>query len=78
MLPSLAFGEIADFDVSKPDVAVVVLQQQMAFHTVAETGYVLEFAFGNAGFHLLAATFILENLHAIEPMLDMISLNQNA
>src|SRR5437899_9936057 len=71
-------GKLSDLEVSEPDVAPVILQQEMTFHPVAEAGDILEFAFSDSRLDRRAAALVLEHFGAIEPMLDVISADDNA
>src|SRR5690349_2875761 len=45
---------------------------------VTEPGDALELAVGHGRLHLRTATFILEDLLAVEPMLHVIAVNENS
>src|SRR6266700_1319612 len=58
-------GQAADFQVAKPDLAMVVLQQDVTLAFVAEVGGVFELTLSHRALHRLAAAFIFEHLVSV-------------
>jgi hypothetical protein len=71
--PFCVASEITDFDISEPNVASVILEQDVAFDPVPETRSVLKFALCNDRLERLRTTLVLEHLYPVQPMLDMLT-----
>ena len=72
----MARSEFLDFHVLEPHLVAVILKQDTAI-AVAEVGPVLVLAIGHQGIPLLRATLILEQFHAIEPVLHVTVLDDD-
>ena len=56
----------------------MILQQDVAFEFLSPPGDVLELAFRLRGFERRAAQLVLDHLRAVEPVLDVVALHENA
>ncbi len=75
--PRALLRQLAYLHVLEPHVAIVVLEEDMAFDLVSEPGDVLELALRHRRLDDLAAAFVFEHFHAVEPVLDVVALDQN-
>ena len=70
-------GKLPQFHIAEPDFTPVVLEQEVSLDLVAESCGVLELARCHGCVDRVAATLVFEDLIAVEPMLDMVALDQN-
>ena len=57
---------------------MVVLEEDMALDLIAKTGNVLELALGHSDFEGLAAARVFQDFGAVEPVLDVVALDDDA
>ncbi len=65
------------FDISEPNFAAVILEQDVPLQAGPETWRGFKFARSDGGLNLVAAAVVFEDLNAIKPVLDVIAFNQN-
>ena len=70
--------QVAKFQIPEPDLTAVFLQEKMAFGALAKAADVLELAVGHGGFDFVAAAGVFEDFHAVEPVFDVVALDENA
>src|SRR5439155_26550289 len=70
--------KVSDLEIAEPNFAAMFLQQDVTFDAITETRDAFEFARSYGRFHLLAATGILEDFGAVQPVFDMASFHDNA
>src|SRR5882762_7680300 len=74
----LLYRQFPNLDVPEPTLVVVIGQHNVTFNLAAESGRTPELALGDAGLHSVAAQFVFQHLRPIEPVLDVVALNQHA
>src|ERR1044071_5057458 len=67
-----------DFDVAEGDHVPVVLQPDVALRVFPEARMRRELARRDLGIPVGTAEFILEELHAVEPVLDVVAVHDEA
>ena len=75
---ALRTGQRADLDIAEPDFGAVRLKQDVAFPDLAEARVHLEFALGDPRLQIGAAHVELDDLSAVEIMLDVIAADEHA
>src|SRR6516164_963393 len=65
-------------DIPEPNLAVMILQQNVPFYFIPKSRRILELAFGNRAFLGFAAAGVIQHLGPIQPVLDLVSLNHNS
>ena len=68
----------ADLDIAIVGFVGVVREEDMAAEFGAEPGDILEFALGHRGEDGGAAEFVFEGFDAVQPMLDVLALDEDA
>ena len=68
---------LADFEVAKPNLAAVLLKQDMAFDTVAKSADVLELTLRDRVLDRFAAAPIFQDFDAVEPVFHAASLHDD-
>src|SRR5437762_6142628 len=64
-------------DVPEPAFVAVVREHDVSLDFLTKAGPVLEFALGDGRFDGLAAKFVFEHFFPVEPVLDVVALDQN-
>src|SRR4029453_8328859 len=70
-------GQFLDPDIAIGDLVAVVLQQDVALQLRPPAGLVLELALGFRRHQRRAAQLVFDQLHAVEPVLDVIAVDEN-
>src|SRR5579884_1411156 len=70
--------QLTDLDVLERGRVVMLGQKNWAGDFVSEVMDVLEFAVRDGFFEFRAAEFVLDDFHAVEPVLDVVALEQHA
>ena len=70
--------QLANLDVSKPNFAIVVLQCDVTFGKCSELIEVLELTGRDQFLQTRALTLKLDHFGAVDPMLDVLALNDDA
>src|SRR5260370_31464954 len=77
-LDSLTGSNWTDLQISKPDFFAVVLQEDGRRELRAKAGDILELAVGDGLHQLRGLQFVFDNLRAVQPMLHVLALHQDA
>ena len=70
--------QFTELEIAEPAFVLVIGQHDVARDFVAESGCILEFAFCDRLFQRWTSEFVDENFFAVQPMLDLASLNKDA
>ena len=73
----IVIGKDFDLHVAEADFVAVVLEEDVAGGVVAEVRPVTILAVGDEGVPLFVAALILQHLGAVEPMLDVVTLDND-
>src|SRR6266536_1794139 len=76
--PAPSAGRAQDLEAAVADLVAVILQEDVALDPGAEAGDVLELAPGDGRLQLRAAEIVLEDLPRVQPVLDVVALDQDA
>jgi len=71
-------GQVAYLDIAEGDLTGVVLEEDVAFDAGAEAGHVPELALGDGGPDRVAAQFVFQDLRSVEPVFDVVALDEDA